>query len=98
MRELARLAEVPYVTLSELERVLRADVTTATAKRIAQALDTPIDYLVGRFKGIGDDHRSGDRERQRPGEKEGEAMERKLAAILSADVQGYSRLMGEDEE
>ena len=25
-------------------------------------------------------------------------MERKLAAILSADVQGYSRLMGEDDE
>ena len=25
-------------------------------------------------------------------------MERKLAALLSADVQGYSRLMGEDEE
>ena len=25
-------------------------------------------------------------------------MERKLAAILSADVQGYSRLMREDEE
>ncbi len=25
-------------------------------------------------------------------------MERKLAAILSADVAGYSRLMGEDEE
>src|SRR5262245_44332649 len=25
-------------------------------------------------------------------------MERKLAAILSADVKGYSRLMGEDEE
>jgi adenylate cyclase len=25
-------------------------------------------------------------------------MERKLAAILSADVQGYSRLMGADEE
>src|SRR5881296_3659302 len=25
-------------------------------------------------------------------------MERKLIAILSADVQGYSRLMGEDEE
>src|SRR5919197_1157082 len=31
-------------------------------------------------------------------QKEGAAMERKLAAILSADVQGYSRLMGEDEE
>ncbi|MBI3797557.1 MAG: adenylate/guanylate cyclase domain-containing protein [Deltaproteobacteria bacterium] len=27
-----------------------------------------------------------------------ERVERKLAAILSADVQGYSRLMGEDEE
>jgi adenylate cyclase len=25
-------------------------------------------------------------------------MERKLSAILSADVKGYSRLMGEDEE
>jgi len=25
-------------------------------------------------------------------------MERKLTAILSADVAGYSRLMGEDEE
>jgi adenylate cyclase len=25
-------------------------------------------------------------------------MERKLAAIFSADVQGYSRLMGQDEE
>ena len=25
-------------------------------------------------------------------------MERKLTAILSADVKGYSRLMGEDEE
>ena len=25
-------------------------------------------------------------------------MERKLAAILCADVHGYSRLMGEDEE
>src|SRR5215510_2019476 len=29
--------------------------------------------------------------------KEG-SMERKLAAILSADVKGYSRLMGEDDE
>jgi class 3 adenylate cyclase len=25
-------------------------------------------------------------------------MERKLTAILSADVEGYSRLMGDDEE
>lgn len=27
-----------------------------------------------------------------------EGFKRKLTAILSADVQGYSRLMGEDEE
>src|SRR5690348_5233967 len=27
-----------------------------------------------------------------------ERVERKLTAVLSADVQGYSRLMGEDEE
>ncbi len=27
-----------------------------------------------------------------------ERVERKLTAILSADVRGYSRLMGEDEE
>src|SRR5207249_2811630 len=30
--------------------------------------------------------------------KEESSMERKLTAILSADVKGYSRLMGEDEE
>ena len=59
MRELARLAEVPHVTLSQLERVLRADVTTATAQRIAQALDSSNDYLDGRFEEIEDDHRSG---------------------------------------
>ena len=50
LRELARLAQVPHVTLSQLERGLRADVTTATAKRIAQALDTSIDDLVGRVE------------------------------------------------
>src|SRR5262245_39965618 len=31
-------------------------------------------------------------------DKAGRGMERKLTAILSADVKGYSRLMGEDEE
>src|SRR5262245_5667798 len=29
---------------------------------------------------------------------QGERVERRLAAILAADVAGYSRLMGEDEE
>jgi len=33
-----------------------------------------------------------------PGATAGTKLARKLAAILSADVQGYSRLMGEDEE
>jgi hypothetical protein len=33
--------------------------TVATAKRIIQALDTSSASLVGRFEGIGDDHRSG---------------------------------------
>jgi hypothetical protein len=33
--------------------------TVATAKQIVQALDTSNAYLVGRFEGIGDDHRSG---------------------------------------
>lgn len=33
-----------------------------------------------------------------PGQTPAVGMERKLAAILSADVQGYSRLMEEDEE
>src|SRR5262245_436376 len=32
------------------------------------------------------------------GVQQGGRMERKLTAIFSADVQGYSRLMGEDEE
>lgn len=58
MRELARLANVPHVTLSQLERGLRADVTTATATRIARALDTSLDDLVGRFEEIEDDARS----------------------------------------
>jgi transcriptional regulator with XRE-family HTH domain len=57
LRALARMAEVPHVTLSQLERGLQADVTTGTAKRIAQALDTSIDYLVGRFEEGEDDDR-----------------------------------------
>jgi len=32
-----------------------------------------------------------------PKQKAAVGMERKLAAILSADVKGYSRFMGEDE-
>jgi adenylate cyclase len=30
--------------------------------------------------------------------REGERVERRLAAILAADVAGYSRLMGDDDE
>ena len=34
----------------------------------------------------------------RPGETMKQPVERRLAAILAADVAGYSRLMGADEE
>ncbi len=50
LEELARLADVPHVTLSQQGRGLRADVTMATAKRLAQALDTSIDDLAGRVE------------------------------------------------
>ena len=55
IRELARLANIRHATLSQLERGLRADVTTATAKRIARALGVSVDYLIGTFEDDADD-------------------------------------------
>jgi len=52
------MAEV-YMMDSTLLRIVVGFATVATAKRIVQALDTSITYLVGRFEGIEDDHRSG---------------------------------------
>ena len=50
LRELARAASVPPNTLSQLERGLRSDVTTATAKRLAKTLQVSVDYLVGMYE------------------------------------------------
>jgi len=45
--ELARRADVPQALISRLEAGRRASVTTEVAKRLALALGTSIDYLVG---------------------------------------------------
>ena len=50
IRELARVANVRHATLSQLERGIRADVTTETAKRIARALGVSVDYLIGMYE------------------------------------------------
>jgi transcriptional regulator with XRE-family HTH domain len=50
VRELARKADVKHTTLSQLERGIRADVTTETAKRIARALGVSVDYLIGMYE------------------------------------------------
>jgi transcriptional regulator with XRE-family HTH domain len=50
LRELAREANVRHATLSELERGLRADITTETAKKIARALNVSVDYLIGMYE------------------------------------------------
>jgi transcriptional regulator with XRE-family HTH domain len=50
LRELSREADVPHNTLSQLERGLRADVTTETAKRLARALQVSVDYLIGMYE------------------------------------------------
>lgn len=50
LRELTRAASVPPNTLSQLERDLRTDITTATAKRLARALQVSLDDLVGMYE------------------------------------------------
>jgi transcriptional regulator with XRE-family HTH domain len=50
VRELARLADVPHVTLLRLEQGIRSDVTTETAKKIARALGVGVDYLIGTWE------------------------------------------------
>jgi transcriptional regulator with XRE-family HTH domain len=44
------VAHVRHATLSQLERGIRADVTTETAKRIARALGVSVDYLIGMYE------------------------------------------------
>jgi transcriptional regulator with XRE-family HTH domain len=50
IRELARIADVPHVTLLRLEQGIRSDVTTETAKKIARALGVGLDYLIGTWE------------------------------------------------
>jgi transcriptional regulator with XRE-family HTH domain len=47
---LARIADVPHVTLLRLEQGIRSDVTTETAKKIARALGVGVDYLIGTWE------------------------------------------------
>jgi len=48
-RELARQAGIGHTIVAGLESGSRQDVRTDTAKRIARALGTSIDHLVGTF-------------------------------------------------
>lgn len=48
--ELARIGDVPHVTLLRLEHGIRSDVTTETAKKIARALGVGVDYLIGTWE------------------------------------------------
>lgn len=50
VRELARLADVPHVTLLRLEQGTRSDITTETAKRLARVLGVSVDHLVGMYE------------------------------------------------
>ena len=50
--ELARQSGVPQALISRLEAGRRASVTTEVAKRLALALGTSIDYLVGTWDDV----------------------------------------------
>ena len=45
-RELARRAHVPQPAISDIERGVQEDVTSAVLKRLARALGCTTDYLV----------------------------------------------------
>jgi len=45
-RELARRANIPQPTISDVERGVQEDITTTLLKRFARALGCTTDYLV----------------------------------------------------
>ena len=49
-RELARRTGIPQSTISDLERGVQGDMTTALVKRFAQALACTTDYLIGMYE------------------------------------------------
>lgn len=53
--ELARRSQTKQATISRLESGRMKDVETATARRLARALGTSVDYLIGTFEENDDD-------------------------------------------
>ena len=49
-RELARRIGTPQSTISDIERGVQEDMTTALVKRFAQALACTTDYLIGMYE------------------------------------------------
>jgi transcriptional regulator with XRE-family HTH domain len=49
-RELARRARIPQPTISDIERGVQEDITTALLKRLATELGCTTDYLVGMYE------------------------------------------------
>jgi transcriptional regulator with XRE-family HTH domain len=49
-RELARRTGIPQSTISDVERGVQGDMTTALVKRLAQALACTTDYLIGMYE------------------------------------------------
>lgn len=48
--ELARLCGITPATISRLESGDLKDIQTSTARRLARALGTSVDYLIGTFE------------------------------------------------
>jgi transcriptional regulator with XRE-family HTH domain len=49
-RELSRRTKIPQSTISDIERGVQEDMTTALLKRFAEALGCTTDYLVGMYE------------------------------------------------
>lgn len=49
-RELARRTGIPQSTISDIERGVQEDMTTAMVKRFARALACTTDYLIGMYE------------------------------------------------
>ena len=49
-RALAKRTGIPQSTISDLERGVQRDMTTALVKRFAQALACTTDYLIGMYE------------------------------------------------
>jgi XRE family transcriptional regulator, master regulator for biofilm formation len=50
VRELGRVAGVSYATISAVENGHRTEISVSTILRLARALNTSVDYLLGTFE------------------------------------------------